>query len=80
MAAMEGAGTADRALAGVAAVLWAAVCSWASLRSFLRIRIWSCIVLTRRTILVSVCSSRMFSILLAAATTSSMHFRGESSV
>ena len=60
------------ALTGGAAGLRAAICSLASLRSFLRIWIWSCIVLTKRSILVSVCSSRIFSILLVAATTSSM--------
>ena len=72
MAATVGEGTAARPLAGVAAALWAAICSLASLRSFLRIRIWSCIVLTKHSILVSFCSSRIFFILLAAATTSSM--------
>ena len=61
-----------KALAGVAAALCSAICSLASLRSFLGIRICSCIVLTKRSILVSVCSSGIFSILLAAAATSSM--------
>ena len=42
------------------------------MRSFLRIRIWSCIVLTSRSIFESVCSSRIFCILLATATTSSI--------
>ena len=44
-------------------VIW----SWASLR----ILIWSCIAETKRSILESTCSSRIFSILRAAATTSS---------
>ena len=47
------------------------ILSWASLRSFLRSLIWSCITEIKRSILESICSSKTFSILLAAATTSS---------
>ena len=44
--------------------MWAAICSFASLRSFFRIQIWSCMEF--------VCSSKIFSIRPAAATTSSI--------
>ena len=70
--AAAGAGIAAIAATGGVTALWAAICSLASFRSFLRIRIWSCIVLTRHSILESVCSSRIFSIRRAAATTSSI--------
>ena len=60
------------AAAGGAAALWVVICSFASFRSFFRIRIWSCMKLTNRSILESVCSSRIFSIRRAAATTSSI--------
>ena len=53
-----------------AAALWVAIASFVSFRSLLRVRIWSCMVLTRRSILESVCSPRIFSIRRAAAMTS----------
>ena len=69
--AAAGAGIEAIAATGGVAALWAAICSLASFRSFLRIQILSCMVLTRRSILESICSSRIFSIQRAAATTSS---------
>ena len=71
-AAVVGAGIAAMATAVGAAALRVAICSFASFRSFFRIRIWSCMELTNRYILESVCSSRIFSIRRAAATTSSI--------
>ena len=62
---------AASAAVGVAEAWCVEIWSWASLRSFLRSLIWSCIVEIKRSILESVCSSVTFSILLAAATTSS---------
>ena len=67
-----GAGIAAMAAAVAAAALWVAICSFASLRSFFRIWVWSCMELTRRSILESGCSSKIFSIHQAAATTSSI--------
>ena len=66
------AGIAAMAAAVGAAVLWVAICSFASFRSFFRTRICSFMELTNRSILESVCSSRIFSIRRAAATTSSI--------
>ena len=71
-AAAAGAGIAAMAAAGGAAALWVAICLFASFRSFFRIQIWSCTELTNRSILESVCTSRIFSIRQAAATTSSI--------
>ena len=71
-AAAVGAGRAAMAAAVDAEALWVVICSFASLRSFFRIRIWSCMEFTRRSILESVCSSKIFSIHRAAAMTSSI--------
>ena len=71
-AVVVGAGIAAMAAAVGAAALWVESCSFASFRPFFRIRICSCMELTNRPILGSVCSSRIFSIRRVAATTSSI--------
>ena len=54
-----GEGIAAMAATVGAAALWAAICSFASLRSFFRIQIYSCMELTRHSILESVCSFKI---------------------
>ena len=71
MAATVAAGETASVAIGVAEAWCVVTWSWASLRSFLRILILSCIAETKRFILESACSSRIFSILRAAAATSS---------
>ena len=65
------AGEAVSVAVWVAEAWFVVIWSWASLRSFLRSLIWSCIAEIKRSIFESVCSSMTFSILRAAATTSS---------
>ena len=71
---------------GVAEAWCVVILSWASLRSFLRILIWSGIAGTKSSTLESSCSSRIFSILRAVATMSSsvapqfLHFCGQRSL
>ena len=72
MVATVAADGAASAVVGVAAVACDAIFSCALFRSFIRIRIWSCIDKMICSILESGCSPRILSIRRAATTTSSM--------
>ena len=71
MAATVVADWAASAVVGVVAVSCDAICSCALFRSFVRIRIWSCIDKMICSILESGCSPRILSIRRSAATTAS---------